>query len=142
MNLGDITKADPWAFYALINGVSISSIHYFAKNKLQDFLGSSWSILLLTLCLIRYIVAGNLPLIIMTGGTAYTIFRNTYQKKLYKIKKEDISWRPIFITCLFICSYILGIVMLHFNMPWFIGYLLPMFCFLLGLIIYKKAKPA
>ena len=143
MNLVAIIKESPWMYLAIINGLLHSVLsRYFAKNKLQTLLDICTSVLVLTLILIKSLIVEDYIWAILPLAMILLTIRDNYKKKLFASANEDISWQPIFMTSLFICSYILGVAAQYLEMPWYAGYLFPIFCFILGLIIYKKTKPA
>ncbi len=140
MNVLILTSDLSWFYLAIFNGALLSSLNYFAKDKLQNLLDESLLLIIAVFSSVIFLLGGKYSLAFLAFIFSGIALEKIIRKKEYKIQKKDIYWRPIFVSCLFICSYVLGVVILHLNMPWFLGYFLPMFCFLFGLLIYKKTN--
>lgn len=122
--------------------VLMITLNNFAKYKLHELLSTSIALFVVIFWMLKFLLIGNYSLSFYSLLVLAVISMFIVKSKAYVIHKNDISWRPIFLTLLFICSYILGVVSINLTMPWPIAYLLPMLCFLSGLIIYKKTRQA
>ena len=140
MDMRALTKDLSWFFLAGVNVFLLSVLSSFRKDKLHKLIELSLMLFVLIITLAVFLLAKNYGNALIVAIAVTMPLESIIKKKPYEIQKEDISWRPIFVACLFIGSCILGIIAIHFDLPWFTGYLLSIASFIVGLILYRQSS--
>jgi len=135
---------DKYFYLAVFNLVLFTVLSFYKKNKLHFLLSQFLGFLLLFAVgfsfAIKIFVSKDIFKMFVPGLlslTAIVMIIFVMKSGFSKIPKEELSLRPIFVVCLFLVSYILGIIAIHFLLPTFVGYLIGIVSLFCGIIIYR-----